>query len=134
MKTLEAEMLASADQQLSQTDPDARSMMTTVHGSGMVGYNVQSAVETEHHLIVEHEVTNTGSDRDQLSKMAIKTKRMMQTDQLLVVADRGYFEGEQLLACHDAGIETNAPRTERSNAVAEGRFGKQDFIYDADKD
>ena len=64
MQALEAEMLASADQQLSQTDPDARSMMTTVHGSGMVGYNVQSAVETEHHLIVEHEVTNTGSDLD----------------------------------------------------------------------
>jgi hypothetical protein len=66
--------------------------------------------------------------------MAIKAKRMMQTDQLLVVADRGYFKGEQLLACNDAGVETYVPRTERSNAVAEGRFGKQDFIYDADKD
>jgi transposase len=134
MQALEAEMLASPDQQLSLSDPDARSMMTSVHGSGMVGYNVQSAVETEHHLIVAHEVTNTGSDRDQLSKMAIKAKRMMQTEQLSVVADRGYFKGEQLLACHDVGIEAYVPRTETSNAVAEGRFGKQDFIYDADKD
>ncbi len=134
MQALEAEMLASPDQQLSQTDPDARSMMTSVHGSGMVGYNVQAAVETDHHLIVEHEVTNTGSDRGQLSKMAIKAKGTMDSERLSVVADRGYFKGEELLARHEAGITTYVPRTETSNATAEGRFGKQDFIYDANQD
>src|SRR6516165_5512000 len=71
---IEAQMLSTLDQQISLTDPDSRSMATSGRGSGVVGYNVQVAVETEHHLIVTHEVTNVGSDRSQLARVAKKAK------------------------------------------------------------
>src|SRR5258707_5483359 len=94
LKGLEARMLAAPDQQVSLTDPDSRSMATSGRGSGVVGYNVQVAVDTQHHLIVTNEVTNVGSDRSQLARVAKETKAMLQTDTLEAVADRGYFSGE----------------------------------------
>jgi Transposase DDE domain len=72
--------------------PDSRSMATSGRGSGIVGYNVQIAVDTTHHLIVTHEVTNIGSDRAQLAKMALQVKDVLDADHLDVVADRGYFQ------------------------------------------
>src|ERR1700729_1747031 len=86
---LKARMLAAPDQQISLTDPDSRSMATSGRGSGVVGYNVQVAVDTEHHLIVTHEVTNVGSDRAQLAHMAKQTKTTLEAANLDVVADRG---------------------------------------------
>jgi hypothetical protein len=103
-------------------------------GSGIVGYNVQVAVEAKHHLIVAHEVTNIGIDRDQLSGMAKQARSAMGMRDLTVVADRGYVKSEQILACHEAGISAIVPKTETSNATAEGRFGKADFIYDPNTD
>jgi hypothetical protein len=85
---LEARMLAAPDQQISLTDPDARSMATSGRGSGVVGYNVQVAVDTEHHLIVTHEVTNVGSDRSHLARVAKQAKAALQTDTLEAVTDR----------------------------------------------
>jgi hypothetical protein len=131
---LEAQMLAATDQQISLTDPDARSMATSGHGSGVVGYNVQVAVETEHHLIVAHEVTNVGSDRSQLAAMAKEAKAVLQTERLDAVADRGYFSGEEILACEQAGIAVTLPKPMTSGAKAEGRFGKQDFVYKPEED
>ena len=92
LKALGARMLASPDQQISLTDPDSRSMATSGRGSGVVGYNVQVAVDTEHHLIVTHEVTNVGSDRAQLARVAKATKATLQTDRLEAVADRGVLQ------------------------------------------
>ena len=109
-------------------------MATSGRGSGVVGYNVQVAVETEHHLIVTHEVTNVGSDRAQLAHMAKKAKATLQTDKLEAVADRGYFSGEEILACEQAGIAVTLPKPMTSRAKAEGRFGKQDFLYVAEED
>jgi hypothetical protein len=126
---LQAAMLATPDQQISLTDPDARSMATSGRGSGVVGYNVQVAVETKHHLIITHEVTNVGSDRSQLSNVAQQAKAVLQTDGLDAIADRGYFSGEQILACQNAGITATLPKPMTSNSKAEGRFGKQDFRY-----
>jgi transposase len=126
---LQAVMLATPDQQISLTDPDARSMATSGRGSGVVGYNVQVAVETKHHLIITHEVTNVGSDRSQLSHVAQEAKAVLQTDSLDAIADRGYFSGEEILACQNAGITVTLPKPMTSNSKAEGRFGKQDFRY-----
>ncbi|NQV84760.1 MAG: IS1182 family transposase [Rhodospirillales bacterium] len=129
LEKLEARMLATPDQQISLTDPDARSMATSGRGSGMVGYNVQSAVDIKHHLIVAHEVTNVGTDRAQLSSIAKKTKAALKTDKLYVVADRGYFSSLEILACDKANITVTLPKPVTSGIKAKGRFGKQDFIY-----
>src|SRR6266536_2012726 len=134
LHALEARMLATADQQISLTDPDARSMATSGRGSGVVGYNVQVAVDTEHHLIVTHEVTNVGTDRSQLAHMAKETKATLEATSLDVVADRGYFNSEEILACEEAGITVTLPKPMTSNSKAEGRFGKQDFRYVAEED
>ena len=134
LEILKVEMLATPDQQISLTDPDARSMATSGRGSGVVGYNVQIAVEAKHHLIVTHEVTNDGSDRSQLSHVAKETKAMLDVDKLDAVADRGYFDSEEILACENAGITVTLPKPMTSNSKAQGRFGKQDFRYLAEED
>src|SRR5438128_5053795 len=134
LHALEAQMLATPDQQISLTDPDARSMATSGRGSGVVGYNVQIAVDTEHHLIVTHEVTNVGTDRSQLAHVAKETKATLQATSLDVDADRGHFTSEEVLACEDAGITVTLPKPMTSNSKAEGRFGKQDFRYAAAED
>ena len=95
----------------------------------MVAYNVQSAVDTENHLIVAHEVTNAGSDRSQLATMAEAAKAALHSDKLEVVADRGYFKGEEILACEEAGITVTLPKPQTSGAKSKGRFGKQDFVF-----
>ena len=134
LQALEIQMLAAPDQQISLTDPDARSMATSGRGSGVVGYNVQAAVDIKHHLIVAHDVTNIGTDRSQLARVAKDTKAILEAEKLDVVADRGYFNGEEILACEQAGITVTLPKPMTSNAKAEGRFGKQDFRYLAEDD
>ncbi|MGY4498695.1 transposase [Bradyrhizobium sp. GM24.11] len=134
LHALEARMIATPDQQISLTDPDSRSMATSGRGSGVVGYNVQVAVDTKHHLIVTHEVTNVGTDRSQLANMAKEAKTTLEATSLDVVADRGYFSSEQILACEEAGITVTLPKPMTSNSKTEGRFGKQDFRYVVEED
>jgi transposase len=134
LEKLEARMLATPEKQISLTDPDARSMATSGRGSGMVGYNVQAAVDSQHHLIVAHEVTNVCTNRSQLSHMAKQAKTALETDKLDVVADRGYFNSAEILACDDADITVTLPKPLTSGIKAKGRFGKQDFRYVAKDD
>jgi hypothetical protein len=134
LEILKVEMLATPDQQISLTDPASRSMATSGRGSGVVGYNVQIAVETEHHLIVTHEVTNVGTDRSQLAHVAKEAKAALEMEKFDAVADRGYFNSEEILACEEAGITVTLPKPMTSNSKAAGRFGKQDFRYVAAED
>jgi transposase len=129
LKGLEKQMMAAADKQVSLTDPDARSMATSGRGSGTVGYNVQASVDTTHHLIVAHDVTTSGSDRAQLSRMGKQTKAVLRVDELDVVADRGYFSSEEILTCHEANITVTLPKPMTSGSRSKGRFVKQDFRY-----
>ena len=129
MQALAKEVAAAPDQQISLTDPDARSMATSGKGTGTVGYNVQTAVDAQHHLIVDHLVTNVGHHRSQLANMAMRARTAMQAEHLEAVADRGYFSGEEILACEEAGITTYVPRIQTSNSQAKGLFGKRDFVY-----
>jgi len=132
MKMLQAmagRVEAAPDGQVSLTDPDARSMATSGRGSGIVGYNLQSAVEAEHHLIVAHDVVMTGSDREQLAAMAAKAKAAMGVAKLDALADRGYFSGEEIRSCDALGVTPYLPKPLTSGAKADGRFGKQDFVY-----
>jgi transposase len=122
------------DQQVSLTDPDARSMATSGRGTGIVGYNVQTAVDTKHHLIVAHEVTNVGHDRTQLFSMAKHARNATGKEELTVLADRGYFKGEEILDCDQAGIAPLLPKPLTSNSKADGRFDKRDFVYIAEVD
>jgi transposase len=135
LKKFEVRMLEAPDKQLSLTDPDARSMKS--RGTGIVGYNVQTAVDTTHHLIVAHEVTNTGIDRRQLTKMAKQAKAVIAPDpdqSLTVVADKGYYRGEELLACEAANIETYVAKTDTSGKRSKGEFGRNEFRYIAEED
>ena len=134
LAAMEKQMLASPDQQISLTDPDSRSMATSGRGSGVVGYNVQVAVETEHHLIVTHEVTNSGSDRAQLANMGRQAREALGVDKLEAVADRGYYNSTEIKACDDAGVAVTLPKPMTSGAKSDGRFGKQDFVYNAAED
>ena len=134
LSTLETTMLASGEKQISLTDPDARAMTSQSHSAYVVGYNVQSAVDTEHHLIVAHEVTNVGIDKGQLSSMAEKARDALEAENIEVLADKGYFKSEEIAACEDADIEVYVPKPATSNARARGRFSKDDFIYDRDND
>jgi hypothetical protein len=120
LNALNAHMMQTEDKQISLTDPDARSMATSGRGSGIVGYNVQSAVDTKHHLIVAHEVTNVGPDRGQLSNMSEQARSAVGSERIDVVADRGYFNGEEILACEKAGITVYLPKPMTSGAKPKG--------------
>ncbi len=124
LAAMEKMMLASPDQQISLPDPDSRSMATSGRGSGVVGYNVQVAVDTEHHLIITYEVTNIGSDRAQLANIASQAKHVLGVDKLEAVADRGYYSGEEIPACDNSGIAVTLPKPMTSGMEARGRFGK----------
>jgi transposase len=130
LKKVEARMLKAPGQQISLTDPDARSM--NYRGSGLVGYNLQAAVDTDHHLIVAHEVTNVGSDRRQLARMAKQAKSALGADELSVVADRGYFKSDEIRDCEEAGITTYVPKPLTSPNRAKGHFGRDAFRYIAE--
>lgn len=124
----------SPDSQISMTDPDARSMRTSGKGTGIVGYNVQSAVDDKHHLIVAHEVTNHGHDRDQLTCMSVKAKEATGIENPEVYADRGYYSSKEILDCEQQDIVPMVPKTNTSNSKAAGRFDKQDFRYIPESD
>jgi transposase len=134
LKEMEQQVQAAPDQQVSLTDPDARSMATSGRGTGIVGYNVQTAVDAEHHLIVSHEVTNVGHDRTQLAPMALKAQEATGCEEITALADRGYFNGEQVLACEGTGVLPCVPKTLWPSIAERGFFTRQDFIFDAEKD
>jgi transposase len=129
MDAIREQLKSTPDEQISETDPDSRSMMSQAKGTGVVGYNVQAAVDAKHHLIVTHEVTNEGNDRAQLTKMATAARDEMGTTKMQAIADRGYFNSNEIKATLEAGITPLVPKPMTSNAWAEGRFGKADFIY-----
>jgi hypothetical protein len=130
LKKLEVRMLEAPDQQISLTDPDARSMKT--RGEGIVGYNVQTAVDVESHLIVAHEVINVGVDRRQLSPMAEQAKSVVAPDcsqPLQVIADQGYYRSEELQACERAGITAYVPKSDTSGKRKKDEFARSEFRY-----
>src|SRR5246127_1563539 len=134
LKMMEQAVQDAPDQQVSLTDPDARSIRTRGKGTATVGYNVQIAVDAEHHLIVAHEVTNQGYDRHQLAPMAFKAQQATGCEQITAVADRGYFNGGQVLSCENTGVLPCVPKTLTSGNAKRGLFTGQDFIYNAEKD
>src|SRR5271167_3823401 len=134
LKEMERQVKAAPDQQVSLTDPDARSMATSGKGTGIVGYNVQTAVDTKYHLIVAHEVTNAGHDRTQLVPMGVSALQATGCKEIIVLADRGYFNRDQVLACEDTGVLPSIPKTLTSSSAKRGLFTLRDFFYDAAKD
>jgi transposase len=131
---IEKRLPQTPDQQISLTDPDARSMATSGRGTGIVGYNVQAAVDIKHHMIVAHEVTNVGHDRTHLAAMAKSAQQATGREKMTVLADRGYFKGEEILQCAQDGMRPLVTKPLTSNSKAEGRFDKRDFVYIAKRD
>src|ERR1700746_1039148 len=134
LKVMEQRVQDAPDQQVSLTDPDARSMATSGKGTATVGYNVQIAVDAEHHLIVAHEVTSQGYDRHQLAPMAFKAQQATGCEQITALADRGYFNGDQILTCEGTGVAPIVAKTLTSSGAKRGFFTRQDFIYNAERD
>lgn len=134
LRAIEQRMDSTGETQVSLTDPDCRAMATMSKQPRVGGYNVQSVVETKHHLIVAHEVTNFGYDREALSMMAQAAKEVMASDKIEAVADKGYYKGEEIVTCEQAGIAVTVSKPHTSNAAAVGRFDKADFVYHADRD
>lgn len=133
LKAHEAEVDAHPDKQVSLTDPDSRSMIKAGGGSS-VGYNVQTAVDSKHHLIAAHEVTNAPSDRSQLSSMAGKAKAALEAKTLTVVADPGYYKSEEIVDCYEAGITALVPKVDTSGKRSKGEYTRANFVYDAQAD
>src|SRR6201982_3287749 len=133
LKEMEPPVQDAPDQQVSLTDPAARSMATSGKGTATVGYNVQIAVDAEHHLIVAHEVTNQGYDRHQLAPMAFKAQQAAGCEKITALADRGYFNGDQVLSCEGTGVAPIVPKTLTSGNAKRGLFTGPDFLYDAEK-
>ena len=134
LQSMARQVETAPDRQISLTDPDARAMATNGKGTGLVGYNVQAAVDADSHIVVAHEVTNLGHDRTQFANMSRQAKDATGTEHLTVLADRGYFSGAEILACEEAGVTPICPKPLTSGSKAEGRFGKPDFLYDASSD
>jgi transposase len=134
LSAIEGQMVASGETQISLTDPDARAMTSQSHSAYTVGYNVQSAVDTEHHLIVAHKVTNVGIDKGHLGSMAGNAREVLGPETIKALADGGHFKSEEIVACEEAGIEVYLPRPLTSNAPAEGRYDRRDFVYDSKSD
>lgn len=129
LNEVKTELANTPDKQISLTDPDARSMTTSGRGKGIVAYNVQTAIDTKHHIIIAHEVTNEGYDRTQLANMGKQAKEEMGVSKLTAVADRGYYSGEEIKACEEANIKTYLPKPQTSGNISKGLFSKRDFIY-----
>ena len=125
---IQAKLERTGESQVSLTDPDSRAMAT--HPKVGVGYNAQVAVDAKHKLIVAHEVTNEGTDLGLLARTAGAAKDALGVETIQAVADRGYYKGEDIQACEDAGIEAYVARPQRGSAVHDGLFRKDEFAYD----
>jgi transposase len=134
LREVERQLQRQPDQQLSLTDPDARSMATSGRGTGIVGYNVQIATDTTHHFIVAHEVLNVGHDRTALASMARKAQEGLGRKGIGLIADRGYYKGTEILAAEKSGVQTYIPKPMTSGSKSQGRFSKADFVFDAKAD
>lgn len=132
LKKCEVRLLDAPDEQISLTDPDARSMKA--RGTGIVGYNVQAAIDVQNHLIVAHEVTNNGSDRSQLHNISNQAKEALKVKELDVTADRGYYNILEIESCYENGIYPTMPAPQTSASISEARYAKRDFIYHEDED
>lgn len=129
VKAIEAVIESAPDKQISLTDPDARAMSTSARGSGTVGYNVQTAVVSKHHLIVAHDVSMAMGDRRQLTRMSKKAREATGIENLKVIADRGYYNMEEIKATVDEGITPYVPKSLTSGNPKKGLYDRRDFIY-----
>jgi transposase len=127
-----AELDRTGEDQISLTDPDSRAM--AAHTRVAVGYNVQVAVDTQHKLIVEQQVTNQVLDMGLLTQTAEPAKEVLGVETIEAVADKGYFKIEDIEACENAGIVPYVPRPQRGPSVRAGLFRKDEFHYDAGSD
>lgn len=133
LRTIKQTIESGREQQVSLTDPDCRAMKTQAIGR-TIGYNVQTAVDTKHHLIISHTVTNHVSDRDELYRMGQKAQLSIGRKHITVIADKGYYSGERIKECQEAGITPYVARTQTSENKKLGLFSKDDFRYDKDSD
>jgi transposase len=132
-KINQSAVLAALDKLKQNAEPEAGFML--VRQQALPAYNIQTAVDTEHALIVAHDVVLDASDIRCLRPMAQAAKKAIDADSFKVVADAGYSNGEQIAHCEAAGMIPYVPvmRTV-NNQGGGGLFGRADFHYDTDTD
>jgi transposase len=133
LQALAAQMNTHGESQHVKGEPQAK-LMRTAQGNHKVAYNVQIAVEAQHHLIVAHELTNAGNDHTQLEPMAKAAQEILQSDALTVIADTGYHNGQQAQACEAAGITPIVPAPQGGNPKGADLYSAEQFQYDAERD
>jgi hypothetical protein len=133
LKAMDAKVAEAEDHQVSLTDPNTRSMVTGLRLIGVVGNNVQTATDPEHHLISAHEVTKSVVDRRLLPRMAQLVKEALGIERIDVLAERGYFSGWDIYNCAQNGVSAMAPRSRTGASQSEGVFPKDAFIYVAEE-
>jgi hypothetical protein len=132
-KALQQQLKASEDRQISTVDPDAR--LLSKRGQTVAGYNVQIAVDSKHKLIVAEDVTQDGNDSQQLQPMLAKAQELLQSDNLTGLADAGYYQREQIKSCEDNLITVYVAVPDKSKRMTkQGRFTREQFQYDSEKD
>jgi transposase len=129
LESVAGELAASGQTQVSQSDPDARAM--SMGRGSTIGYNVQAAVDAKHSLIVATEVTSTTSDLGALGTMALQAQAALGAEKLSVVADKGYYNGKEVLLCDTIGVTAYVAKPLTSANTAQGLYGKESFRYDA---
>ncbi len=131
-KSLLTKLKKQTEKQLSTVDPDARLLYK--RGQTVAGYNAQIVVDSEHKLIVAEEVTQDGNDSHQLSPMLEKAQEILESQDLTVLADSGYYEGNQLKACEEQNITVFVAIPNKSKFIAaQGRFTREQFKYDEEQ-
>jgi len=132
LKLIEQQVLAHPDKQISQTDPDAR-LLSSSRASSQVCYNVQTAVDTKHHLIVAHDIIST-TDRGHITQVAKLVQEAVGKNEITVHADKGYFSRLDIKDSYDIGVTANVPKSDTSGARKKGIFNKSLFVYDKQRD
>jgi hypothetical protein len=132
-RKLQDRLKASSQTQISTVDQDAR--LLSKNGQTIAGYNVQIAVDSQHKLIVAEDVTQDGNDTQLLIPMLEKAQQVLRSEHLIGLADSGYYSGEQLKQAKEKGIEIYVPIPQkRGPVVKDGRFTREQFIYDTEND
>ena len=130
-ENLISELESSEDTQISTTDPDSR-LMDNKKGGLDVAYNIQATVDEQNALVIDQYVTNAPTDQGELSNATERAQKILSNNDLTVLADKGYYNGQDLEKCFDIGATPIVSR--QSTPKRKGMYSLDDFKYYTESD